>query len=152
MRIYANDPRFRQPVIEALAYELTLQENRIRVEEISIALRKASRTMLWSIGKVCLWSWNLYHHRAADVKLLSRLRCSFSIPFFYGTLSCIKQSFFVAITRHFCYLSIIVVPFIFMWMWRCMQGAALDRALVDEVHPNQCTYSTVSERSALTDQ
>ena len=81
MRIYANDPRFRQQVIEALAYELTVQENRIRVEEISIALRKASRTMLWSIGKVCLLSWNLYHHRAADVKLRSRLRCSFSIPF-----------------------------------------------------------------------
>ena len=59
MRIYANDPRFRQPVIEALAYELTLQENRIRVDEISdvllvnetmvgilIALRKAQRALL----------------------------------------------------------------------------------------------------------
>ena len=59
MRIYANDPRFRQPVIEALPYELTLQENRIRVDEIldvllvnetlviiRIALRKAPRTVL----------------------------------------------------------------------------------------------------------
>ena len=42
MRIYATDTQFRQPVIEALRYELTFQENRIAMDEISACKRNNS--------------------------------------------------------------------------------------------------------------